>query len=202
MKKTHNIVIYFFGVIFSVLITLLGLGMFIYYQVILPDESEMKPDPYVEKAEYIRESKTEMLIYGDDVHFRKHIIMWTPLTEINLEKIHSNYDNVYLIINDWDHHVDLSDNDCNKLLEFADENPWFSFVYIGKDKLNIFNQLANDGQDKIEDSLSFGYEYCDGRRVIRNDIWDQSCLDRNDITLMGDNITSSIYRVVTSEKKV
>lgn len=185
----------------TVLIGVTGIFM-VYYTIIRPETSDPQPDMFVEQEEYINGTKTEILLYGHDIEFREHKIRWTPVNKLDTDKIHTNYDHVYLIINDWDEHVDLSDNDCNKLLEFADENPWFSFVYIGRDKLNIFSQLASD-KNSSDDALSFGYEYYQGKRVVREDIWDQDSLNRygeKEPTLLGDNIVSSMYRVITSEE--
>ena len=173
------------------------MGIMIYYRIALPEPSGKESDPFVLMEEYINGQDTEVVLYGSDINFRKNMIRWTPVDVIDADKIHTNHKHVYLIVNDLDNEIDLTDDDCAELVEYADNNPWFSFVYLGKDKLGTFSELAHDKEGVNKGSLSFGYEYSNNSRIINKAIWDEGAESRSaedTPALLGDNIISSIYR--------
>ena len=89
------------------------------------------------------------------------------------------------------------------MIKFADNNPWFSFLYLGKEKLHTFSELAHDEEGVRTGSLSFGYEFFQNSRIIHEGIWDEEAVSHfgeANPTLLGDNIIGTIYRTIASQE--
>ena len=142
----------------------------------------------------------ELYTYGEDIVFPKGLI-YHKMDSLNLDEISLDHDYVYLIINDLNGSVNLSEESFLDLMHLADKYTSFNFQYIGREALPMINKNV-ESANLTSDDLSFGYIIGSGDRVISHGFWDAAGnnLLADKPNLLGDTIVSAIDLAIKSNE--
>lgn len=182
------------------LITLLVLicvvtGIYIYQQSDIVDTDSKKTD-----MEYISSVDLKLLIYGENIKF-KDKLEFERITEISEDVYSYDNDYVFLIINDLNGSYGIDKEKMKELIQYAKVNTNFSFFYIGKNSLKIFEECMEDKYFS-DDDMFFGYEMWEGARIVSSGIWkdaDMQYLEIDEYNL-GTSICDELASVIKSNE--
>lgn len=139
-----------------------------------------------------------LLNYGEPVIYPDGLT-YTNTNTLEVSEEISKYDYVYLIINDHDSSIKLTEDEIRILCEVADKN--MNFIYIGTNYLKTFEKyLPNKGID--ENDMSIGYIVYEGSRLMSLGVWTKDydhVLETNKGAL-GESICISISSNIRSNK--
>ena len=182
------------------LITLLVLicvvtGIYIYQQSDIVDTDSKKTD-----MDYINSVDLKLLIYGENIKF-KDKLEFEKITEISEDVYSYDNDYVFLIINDLNGSYGIDKEKMKELIQYAKVNTNFSFFYIGKNSLKIFEECMEDKYFS-DDDMFFGYEMWEGARIVSSGIWkdaDMQYLEIDEYNL-GTSICDELASVIKSNE--
>ncbi len=180
-------------ILFALIIIAVFARYIVFYISSRNPEDEGK-DTYDYAIEYMQEESVNILLYGNDIAFRKGVNYEIIPNLEELEETNNSVD-TYVILNDLDGQLDLSQEDVVWLKDKADKDIHFSFFYIGKDKLELFQNGTFENFGKSEKDMSFGYVIYEGDRMTFKGIWNETdhYYYQKNKELLGENIMERIH---------
>ncbi len=125
---------------------------------------------YDERVKYLNEEvDLTLYTYGEEIGFWDNV-EYQDLDILDVESISLESDYVYLIINDRNGSVGLTQEDVFTLQKFAQENLNFNFYYIGTEALGMFRR-AYPNVGYVDGGKSFFYNTAYGKRLPGGGIW-------------------------------
>jgi hypothetical protein len=144
-----------------VLGTILGLaclavGAFFAWTQLFPDTRFV--DSYDQDIIVINKNfPSEILLYGDDIHFRE-AVKYKKIDDIDdaTLKTDKTFKYHFLIVNDLNNNLKITEDDFIRLKKHADENQ-LNFYYIGEQYLNVLRELGFYGVAYNDENRSVAY---------------------------------------------
>lgn len=159
-------------------------------------------DPYVDTLNYLNnDMNVKILFYGeDDIPFHKDM-EYTKIQLLDKETLMYDNNYIYLLINDLNGKLNVTEEQIQFLLNYANKNTNFNFYYIGT---SAFPYLKSNLTDfSLDDTnKSFGYIIYSGDRLQDYGLWKNNDNEhyKNNPALLGESIIDNIFQNIKSNK--
>ncbi|MGN0164785.1 MAG: hypothetical protein ACI39R_01245 [Lachnospiraceae bacterium] len=187
--------------IICILLCVIVVGVLVLVGVKIYKESEIPEDPngkYREEGwasgEYeaylVREKiPTDIIWYGEwpGCDFEVPVRFETEVTD-EILKIRDGYQKVYVVVNDLDGNVGLTDEDYKLITNFINSDSRYNFTYLGKNRLDYLSELEGYGSEHINaDELSIGFFRVDDALYAHHGSYTESEVGMNICELIFDD---------------
>ena len=175
MKKKNRII---FAV--AACLSLVVIGIYIFFHFFAgPLSAKMYEGNGTSYGDYLSNEVDFKLYYYGDLLKMSDNLEKEMINTLDFDSFDMDHDFVYLVINDWKSNSVVAEDDIDKLVDFANKNNNFTFIYLGNKAFDELKKNIPEFQPTDSD-LSVVYTVCYGDRICGYGVFSTSDLQRTE----------------------